>query len=211
MPELESGKGGRLLSGAGPGSCLFPFHPEINQQEVKMKNLVFAILVVLSICAFPAFAETAHAAQKASILPKGRTLKPLQQPLVADPSAMLPLCSSLPQALEKVTDTLDFLWKGLNCEGNFPKYIIENYQSHVNGCCSPQKSFSVQEQQAAGCLNNDTVKQCMDKLTGYCINNVAEKNSLKNRLEVDPKRAADISIKMKELSGQLIKLRSLMP
>jgi hypothetical protein len=68
----------------------------------------------------------------------------------------------------------------------------------------------VQEQQAAGCSDNDTVKQCMDKLTKACISNVPEKNTLKNRLDVDPKRADDISIKMKELSGQMKILRSLM-
>jgi hypothetical protein len=49
----------------------------------------------------------------------------------------------------------------------------------------------------------------MDKLTKSCINNVPEKNTLKNRLNVDPKRADDISSKMKELSEQMKKLRSL--
>lgn len=169
-----------------------------------MKNLICAVLIILSVCAFTAFSRTANAAQQ------GRaTLKPLQQTLVADPSAMLPLCSSLPQAAEKVLDSLYFLRNGLNCEGHFPKDIIENYQNHVEACCSPQKSFSVQEQQAAGCSDSDTVKQCMDKLTKACINNVPEKNTLKNRLDVDPKRADDIGIKMKELSEQMKKLHSL--
>jgi hypothetical protein len=176
-----------------------------------MKNLICAVLIILSIFALPAFVRTADAAQKGTAVQQGRAaLKPLQQPLFADPSAMLPLCSSLPQATEKVIDSLNFLWKGLNCQGNFPKDIIENYRSHVEGCCSPQKSFSVQEQQAAGCSDSDTVKQCMEKLTKSCINNVPEKNTLKNRLDVDPKRADDISNKMKELSGQMKILRSLM-
>ena len=124
---------------------------------------------------------------------------------------MLPLCSSLPQAIEKVTDSLNFLWKGLNCKVPFEEEIFHNYQIHVKDCCSPQKSFSVQEQQAAGCLDSDTVKQCMDKLTGYCINNVAEKNTIKNSLDPGPKVADDISSKTKELSEQMKKLRSLMP
>jgi hypothetical protein len=176
-----------------------------------MKNWICAFLIVLSASVFLVCAETANAAQKGSITQQGRAaLKPLQQPLFADPSAMLPLCSSLPKATEKVIDSLNFLWKGLNCQGNFPKDIIENYRSHVEGCCSPQKSFSVQEQQAAGCSDNDTVKQCMDKLTKYCINNIAEKNTLKNRLDVDPKRADDIGNKMKELSEEMKKLRTLM-
>jgi len=49
----------------------------------------------------------------------------------------------------------------------------------------------------------------MDKLTRYCINNVAEKGTVKNHLDFYPKRADDISMKMKELSGQMKKLRSL--
>jgi hypothetical protein len=40
----------------------------------------------------------------------------------------------------------------------------------------------------------------MDKLTKFCINNIAEKNTLINKLNVDPKRAEDIGSKMKELS-----------
>ena len=172
-----------------------------------MKNLICAVLIVLSICAFTAFAQTANAEQKSS--PVRAALKPLQQPLLADPSAMLPLCSSLPQAIGKVSDSIHDLWLGYSCDGHFPKDIIDNYGAHVNGCCSPQKSFSVQEQQAAGCLDSDTVKQCMDKLTGYCINNVAGKGTVKNHLDFYPKRADDISIKMKELSEQMKKLRSL--
>jgi len=177
-----------------------------------MRNLICAVMIVLSVCAFfTAFAKTANAAQQGPTLQQSRaTLKPLQQPLVANMSAMLPLCSSLPQTVEKVTDSLEFLWKGLKCQGNFPKDIIDNYRSHVEGCCSPQKSFSVQEQQAAGCSDSDTVKQCMDKLTKSCINNVPEKNTLKNKLDYEPKRAEDIGSKMKELSEQMKKLRSLM-
>jgi len=173
-----------------------------------MKNLICALLIGLSVCAFMAFAKTANAAQQGS--PVRAALKPLQQPLVANMSAMLlPLCSSLPQAIEKVEDTIHDLHLGLNCEGHFNEDNFYNYRAQVNSCCSPQKSFSVQEQQAAGCLESDTVKQCMDKLTGYCINNVAEKGTVKNHLDFYPKRADDISIKMKELSEQMKKLRSL--
>jgi hypothetical protein len=176
-----------------------------------MKNLIYAVLFVLSVCFFPAFAETAHAAQQGSILQQGHAmLKPLHQPLVVNQSAMLlPLCSSLPQAIEKVEDIIHDLRLGLSCEGHFNEDNFYNYRAQVNGCCSPQKSFSVQEQQAAGCLESDTVKQCMDKLTGYCINNVAEKGTVKNHLDFYPKRADDISSKMKELSEQMKKLRSL--
>jgi hypothetical protein len=177
------------------------------KKEIKMKNLICAVLIVLSVCTFSVFANAANAAQKGT--PARATLKPLQQPLVANMSAMLPLCSSLPQAMEKVSDSIHDLWLGYSCDGHFPKDIIDNYRSHVEGCCSPQKSFSVQEQQAAGCSDSDTVKQCMDKLTNSCINNIAEKNTLKNRLNVDPKRAEDIGSKMKELSEQMKKLRSL--
>ena len=173
-----------------------------------MKNLICAILIVLSISVISAFVQTAHAAQQGSQV--RAALKPLQQPLVANQSAMLlPLCSSLPQAIEKVTDSIHDLRLGLNCDGHFNEDNFDNYRAQVNSCCSPQKSFSVQEQQAAGCLESDTVKQCMDKLTGYCIKNVAEKGAVKNHLDFYPKRADDISIKMKELSEQMKKLRSL--
>jgi hypothetical protein len=51
----------------------------------------------------------------------------------------------------------------------------------------------------------------MDKLKWYCIKNVAEKDTVKNHLDFYPKRADDISNKMKELSGQMKTLRSLIP
>jgi hypothetical protein len=177
-----------------------------------MKNFICAVLIVLSVCAFPAFAKTANAAQKGSTLQQSRAaLKPLQQPLVVNQSAMLlPLCSSLPQAIEKVTDSIHNLRLGLNCDGHFNEDNFDNYRVQVNSCCSPQKSFSVQEQQAASCLESDTVKQCMDKLTGYCIKNVPEKGTVKNHLDFYPKRADDIGSKMKELSEQMKNLRSLM-
>jgi hypothetical protein len=173
-----------------------------------MKNLICAVMIVLSICTFSTFVKAANAAQQGSQV--RATLKPLQQPLVANMSAMLPLCSSLPQVIEKVEDTIHELRLGLSCEGHFNEDNFNNYRAQVNSCCSPQKSFSVQEQQAAGCLESDTVKQCMDKLTGYCIKNVAEKGTVKNHLDFYPKRADDISVKMKELSGQMKILRSLM-
>jgi hypothetical protein len=37
----------------------------------------------------------------------------------------------------------------------------------ANQCAA--KAYSVQDQTAAGCSNNDTVKQCMDKLYKHCI------------------------------------------
>ncbi len=181
-----------------------------------MKSLICAVLFVLSVCFVSAFAEVSNTGQQnTSSQPSqiGKSaLKPLHQPLIVNQSAiLLPLCSSLPQAIEKAADAIHDLRLGLSCEGHFNEDDFYNYRAQVNGCCSPQKSFSVQEQQAAGCLENDTVKQCMDKLTGYCINNVAEKNTIKNHLDFYPKRADDISSKMKELSGQMKTLRSLIP
>ena len=177
-----------------------------------MKNLICAVLIILSIFALPVFFRTADAAQQGTALQQSHAaLKPLQQPLVVNQAAvLLPLCSSLPQAIEKVADSIHDLRLGLNCDGHFNEDNFDNYRAQVNGCCSPQKSFSVQEQQAAGCLESDTVKQCMDKLTGYCIKNAAEKGTVKNHLDFYPKRADDISSKMKELSGQMKILRSLM-
>ena len=177
-----------------------------------MKNLICAVLIILSIFALPVFFRTADAAQQGTALQQSHAaLKPLQQPLVVNQAAaLLPLCSTLPQAIEKVADSIHDLRLGLSCDGHFNEDNFYNYRAQVNSCCSPQKSFSVQEQQAAGCLESDTVKQCMDKLTGYCIKNVAEKDTVKNHLDFYPKRADDISSKMKELSGQMKILRSLM-
>jgi len=107
-----------------------------------MKNLICAVLIVLSICVISAFVQTVHAAQQGSQV--RAALKPLQQPLVANQSAMLlPLCSILPQAIEKVEDTIHDLHLGLNCEGHFNEDNFYNYRAQVNSCCSPQKSFSV--------------------------------------------------------------------
>jgi len=183
---------------------------------ISILCMVFLIGVLLSGALAAALnTNPANAGQQGISLQQGKQgnpmLKPLQQPLFADPTAMFPLCSTLRQAADDVVRSIHHLWAGLNCCRSDFTDLYDIYNSYVDQCCSSNKSFSVQEQQAAGCLNSDTVKQCMDKLNMACINNYAEKSSLKNKLDHDLKRTESISIKMKELSEQMKKLRSLIP
>jgi hypothetical protein len=160
-------------------------------------------------------------AEKASL--KSEKPIPLQQPLKSGLAGTNFLCVNLINTIngiiqiahkdlqasthlytEKAGDHLSFpgIWELY--------YHQDMYRSKVQACCSDQKSFSVQEQQAAGCTNSDTVEQCMGKLVKKCLVDL-KTDTLKGKLKQSQQKADIISQQTRQLSDQLKNLLSSMP
>lgn len=144
--------------------------------------------------------------------------RPLKDILIFKIEIVPPLCDSLPQAVDKTVKMVYELQDAINAGGsqyglNFPTGKIKTYyaSSIKNSCCSQQKNFSVQEQQAAGCAESDTVKQCMDKLTKHCISKAGQSLNMKSDIQKAEEKVNNISIKSKQLSEQLKSLQAIMP
>ena len=144
--------------------------------------------------------------------------RPLKDILIFKIEIVPPLCDSIPQAVDKTVKMVYELRYAINAGGsqyqlNFPTGELETYYapSIKNSCCSQQKNFSVQEQQAAGCAESDTVKQCMDKLIKHCISKKGQSYQLKSKIQKAEEKVNNISIKSKQLSDQMKYLLSIMP
>ena len=98
---------------------------------------------------------------------------------------------------------------GIEFLGNWAGF----YRKYVEDCCSPNKSFSVQDQQNAGCAGSDTVTVCMDKAIKYCIRQSMPyyitdfKKALFNSIQ----EADRLSNDTKKLHDNLKKLDAMMP
>jgi len=191
-----------------------------------MKRCQLVILIFVSLCYLASQPAAATAAEKAS-LPSGKAvMTPLKQPLAASALAAPPsLCTALIEELNGIiklvhTDMQKTVHLYMKPGGQdyitFPGmwelyYIDPRYRNHVQGCCSQQKSFSIQDQKAAGCADSDTVKQCMDKLVRNCISGAKKKDQLKADLKHSQEKAAILSVQTRELSDKLNKLLATMP
>jgi hypothetical protein len=75
----------------------------------------------------------------------------------------------------------------------------------IASSCST-KSFSVQDQMAAGCTNNETVGQCMDKLLKYCIKTyygpLGTPASYKNKAQLTASDARALSQRLLQYADQ---------
>ncbi len=144
--------------------------------------------------------------------------RPLKDILIFKIEIVPPLCDSLPQAVDKTVKMVYELRDALNAGGsqyqlNFPTGKLKSYYaaSIKNNCCSQQKNFSVQEQQAAGCAESDIVKLCMDKLIKHCISKIGQSYQMKSDIQKVEGKVNNISIKSKQLSDQLKSLQAIMP
>jgi predicted ATPase len=196
-----------------------------------MKNLKHLIPIVALICFVLSSAIVPNAAQQGaspriggniSAEPSTSAATPLKQPLTLNMSGSNFLCNNLLQRIESLkqlahTELQTMLsqqgdtpisWPGIGELYYFPS---PTYKSCVEGCCSPAKSFSVQDQQAAGCANSDTVIQCIDKLIRHCISKAEKKDEIKTKLQKTQEKSNNISIKTKQLSEEIKYLLSIMP
>jgi hypothetical protein len=160
------------------------------------------------------------AAEKVSLTP-GKPI-PLQQPLQAGIAGPNFLCTNLVNTINGIIQiahkdlyTSTKLYSEAGVHIPFPGiwelyYYKDVYRSKVQACCSDQKSFSIQEQQAAGCANSDTVEQCVGKLVKKCLVDL-KPDELKGMLKQSQQKADVLSQQTRQLSDQLKNLISIMP
>lgn len=143
-------------------------------------------------------------------------VKPLQQPLVASQYAMPNAYQMLLLTIDNVYATRNELIEAVG-KGYLPVCIDDElrvfYKAHIKNCLA--KSYSVQDQQAAGCAGTDTVNQCMDKLYKYCIGSykggTGNKENFKNKFKTALEKSNNIHSKSKMYSDQLQILLDTMP
>lgn len=89
---------------------------------------------------------------------------------------------------------------------------LDMLETRVEACCVNEKSFSLQEQQAAGCTGNDTVNICMEKLTTQCIKKgMPASAALRSRIQTISNNTRKSSNSLKHLSDGLEHLANIIP
>ena len=181
---------------------------------MKTAKILFVIL-----SGFLFFVTAAHTEQIRSGTERGMTTPPKTAP---NTNIMPAPLAPLPQAVDKIVKMVDELGDAIKTALNKHVYAKGELKSfyaagtyYASGikthCCSQQKSFSVQEQQAAGCAESDTVKLCMDKLIKHCIIKTGQTFQVKSDIQKAEEKANNLSIKSKQLSDQMKYLLSIMP
>lgn len=145
---------------------------------------------------------------KTTVSPAKQELKPLQQPLsaiqFAVPSPYQFLLITIDNVYDARNELQDAVGKGY-LSASIDDELRSYYKPHVKNCLA--KSYSVQDQQAAGCAGTDTVNQCMDKLYKYCIGSykggTGNKAEFINRFKTALEKSNNINSKSKKYSDQL--------
>lgn len=186
----------------------------------KKKNVKMGILVFIAACFM--FYSLSYAASPLTqaVQPVPMT-KVLQAPLLinAVPAPSMSLYNSLLAATDRVHKAYSPIrftdcpsgWFGLE------ETYYGGYNSYIKNCAN--KSYSVQDQQTAGCLGSDTVDQCTDKLFRRCLiryeqdktgyNN--QSDALKTKITKGIEKSDRIRNEAQELSDALKTLKNLMP
>lgn len=153
---------------------------------------------------------------KPIVSPVRQELKPLQQTLAANQYAMPNIYQMLLLTIDNVYAAKNELQSAVGT-GYLPAGIDDElrsyYKPHIKNCLA--KSYSVQDQQAAGCAGTDTVNQCMDKLYKYCIGSykggTGNKENFIKKFKTALERSNDINAKSKKYSNQLQTLLNNIP
>jgi hypothetical protein len=98
-------------------------------------------------------------------LPVGQQ-PPQQRPAIriTTPSFLIPLTDS---ELAELISQVDKKYNNFSTASTGLKNDFQKYNSQLTTCSD--KSYTYEEQQAAGCLPNDTIQQCSDKLLKICV------------------------------------------
>ena len=209
---------------------------EITERRSKMNHLKVIILIAAVVLFFTSLTATSYAEQR-TIAPKQiqksvpafttqapatstPAIKPLQQSLLLQGSLPPLICpatvntindviklaqTDVPQAVQAYTNqgSVDFPGTSENVAGV--------YRNYVQDCCSPNKSFTVQDQKNAGCTNSDNVSLCMEKVIKHCISQYPQRNSLKGMLFQSLQKSNKISVKTKQLQDKISQLHDMIP
>lgn len=143
--------------------------------------------------------------------------KPLKAVLKRNMIAVKPLsaCVTVPNALERLFQkdrevSAAFQAAGLEYDGIagglLKTHLLPSIEKY---CCSDNASFSVQQQQAAGCSGNDTVDECMEKLAKACIHRIG--GSYQSSLQKKQKEISAVSKSTGQLDEKLQQLMQAIP
>lgn len=186
-----------------------------------MRYLRFESIVFISVLVISTFAAPSYAAEPVRPV----AVKPLQQPIMLQKATPPSLCVTLSNTIEAIIQVAHRdMQKTLHMytQPNTSNYITfpglwelyytgPRYREHVRACCSDNRSFSVQDQKAAGCSGSDTVNQCTDKLVKYCLHSFKQRDELREMLGKSQKKAKELSVEIKQLSEKLDQLMTHMP
>jgi hypothetical protein len=197
-------------------------------------NSFTAPVIVLAGC-LPWLAAWAQS-ERAPSLPSAPTMRPMPtvspgpapapalQPMLAPPSVKMPitmmqiqvvpsLCKSVPEAAVALNNADNALHQaGGNATSTDANHAIWYFGNEVkNTCCSPNVSYSVADQQAAGCIGGDSLDACMTKLTRQCIRKVADSKGVSIRLQQISQGVGNLSQKAAENLKQANTLQGLLP
>ncbi|HON59141.1 MAG TPA: hypothetical protein PLT45_06350 [Smithella sp.] len=149
------------------------------------------------------------------------TRKVLQVPIHVTEALVnsMSLYNNLMFAIDRVQKAYSPL-KFHDCQGGWPfleETYYGGYKSYVKQCAN--KSYSVQDQQNAGCVGSETLNQCTNKLFKYCLSRYEQdkgsytqtQETLKSKITKGIEKSDKINNEAKELSDALRVLQSLMP
>jgi hypothetical protein len=113
--------------------------------------------------------------------------------------------TDVPKAVQAYTNqgSIDFPGTSENVAGV--------YRSYVQDCCSPNKSFTVQDQKNAGCTNSDNVSLCMEKVIKHCISKYPQRSSLNGLLFQSVQKTNNVNAKITQLHDKINQLRNMIP
>jgi hypothetical protein len=143
-------------------------------KEVKMKKSAFLMgmaAIVVSLTVQPVLAETPQLKVKekpqlSQTSSAAAKLKPLQKPIQLAPAVKMRAKAPklmLPVHFKQLAQQFHDL------SGNAQEYEVGvAFMPEIQKACA-EKSYSVQDQMAAGCNGNETLNQCMEKLVHHCI------------------------------------------
>ena len=126
-------------------------------KRIEFLSFTLATLLVVSL--------PSYAVDPAPRAPKGmsKTTAPMKGPMKLTPAA-------IPKDMKKRTiraeDPIELPCKSFRYRYTTYRRAVANYQTKLNQCGN--MTFSIQDQQRAGCKASDTVAQCNHKLLRYC-------------------------------------------
>lgn len=139
----------------------------------KSTFLMGMAAIVVSLTVQPVLAETPQIKVKekpqfSRTSTTATDLKPLQKPIRLTPAMQMQMRAKTPRL------NLPVRWQQLEQQVNDLAGKAQEYEvgvatmPDIQKQCA-EKSYSVQDQQAAGCNGNETLNQCMEKLVHHCV------------------------------------------
>lgn len=185
-----------------------------SKHYILISMLVFCFVLNSSLSSAEQRSAGKIGAGKTTVSPAKQELKPLQQTLVAYKLAAPSTYQLLLLTIDNVIAARNDLKNTTGCSYAYIQDIlIIDYRNGINNCLT--KSYSVQDQQAAGCAGTDTVNQCMDKLYKYCIGGFrgeyGKKEAFKNAFKTELEKSNNLNVKSKKYYDQMQMLINNMP